>query len=103
MYKEWFIRVVTLEKKGAQLMSNNTQLKGCKKVVVFPVEFTVSVNREELELQSILDSNDSILCDFTNLLDYGIGVRVRILSPCSEDGFPIGIKVDGVISIEFGG
>jgi hypothetical protein len=33
----------------------------------------------------------------------GIGVQERKFSSCSEDGFPIGIKVDGVLDIEVGG
>ena len=60
---------MALEREGAQLMSDNTQPKGCKKLVVFPVEFTLRINGVELEFQSILDSNDSIFGDFTNLLN----------------------------------
>ena len=47
------------ESEGAQLMSDATQLKGFKEVVVIPVVFTAT-GGEELELQSILDSNESL-------------------------------------------
>ena len=46
--------------------SDTTQLQGFKKFVVY----TVSV--EEPELQNILDSNDSIFGDITNLPPCGI-------------------------------
>jgi hypothetical protein len=63
-------------------MSDTTQLKGFKKVVVIPVVVTVRANGEELEFQSIPDSNDDISGDLTNLFDFGIGVRERRVSSC---------------------
>ena len=77
-------------------MTDTTQLKNfTAKGCVIPVLFTIGVSGEELELQSIHDSNDSFFDDITNLFDFGIRVRERRVSSCSEDGFLI---VDGVLS-----
>jgi hypothetical protein len=81
-------------------VSDTTQLKNFKKIIVIPVVFTVGVSGEELEIKSIHDSIDSFFGDATNLFNLGIGVlELRELS-CSEDRFPIGIKIDGVFAIE---